>query len=450
MRRRRKLLALAAAAVLASAALAAGGSSSTRASTTLESISTTGEQGDLYSYGVGISGNGRFVVINSDGTNLVPGDTNDRMDVFVRDRQKGTTERVSVSSSGAQAEIADPLGLSLAGSEAISRDGRYVVFASDAPNLVPEDTNGARDVFLRDRRTGRTSRTSVTSQGLQANRWSEFASISADGRFVVFESGASNLAQGDTNGVPDVFLHDRVTGKTTRVSLSSKGRQANGPCEEPVISAHGRFVAYSSPASKLVRHDTNGLADVFVHDARTGKTTRVSVTSREKQSARSSTHTGSNDPAISADGRFVAFHSDASNLVQHDTNHVFDIFLRDRKAGKTSRVSVPNAARQADRESLIPVTISAHGRFVAFGSMASNLVRGDRNDIEDAFIRDRGRHTTILVSRSLTGGVGNNASGPGALSANGRVVAFSSWASNLVENDRNRLPDAFVRVFPRH
>jgi Tol biopolymer transport system component len=431
--------------VVVGSVMAATAASATPATTTLESVSTTGEQGNLYSYGVGISANGRYVVINSDATNLVPGDTNERTDVFVRDRLLGETERVSVSSSGAQGNAtAYPFGGSRAGG--ISASGRFVVFRSDAANLVGHDTNGAQDVFVRDRMTGQTTRVNVSSRGRQANDASGSPTISSDGRYVAFSSAASNLVAGDTNHTSDVFIHDRWNGTTRRVSVSSEGRQANAFSEEPSISTHGRYVAFTSGASNLVA-DTNHLADVFVRDRHTGKTTRVSVTSREQQATRSPTHTGSNGPSISGDGRYVAFHSDASNLVPGDTNGVFDIFVRDRMAGKTRRVSIGTDGEQANAETLGPAIMSADGRYVLFGSSASNLVADDTNDTMDAFIRDRVAHKTILASRSSTGEQANDASGLGALSADDRYLVFSSWAGNLVPDDVSPGPDAFVRDF---
>jgi Tol biopolymer transport system component len=281
--------------------------------------------------------------------------------------------------------------------------------------------------------------------GRQANAWSGFAAISADGRYVAFVSAASNLVASDTNLRADVFVHDRRTGRTSRVSPAANGHQANSDCEQPAISAHGRFVAFASAASNLVGGDTNGLEDVFVRDRRTHRTQRISVSSQGIQSTGSPTHSGSNSPSISADGRYVAFHSDASNLVSGDTNRVFDIFVRDRRSGTTSRVSVSDGGGQANAESLGPAVISADGRLIAFASLASNLVAGDRNDITDAFIRDRVARRTILASLSSTGQQGTDSSWPAAISADDRDLAFSSWAGNLVPDDVSPGPDVFVR-----
>ena len=441
-----RLLTLAVPVLVAAALAAAAATSAPTAPMLRVSVSSSGAQGNRDSFAAGISANGRFVVINSLATTLVRGDTNGRYDVFVR---------VSVSSSGAQATGGrDAFGGSVSGG--VSADGRYVVFQSDASNLVRGDTNGVEDIFVRDRKSGRTTRLSVDSHGRQASGGSWFPAISADGRYVAFQSLASNLVRGDTNRLSDVFVRDLATGRTTRVSVASHGRQARcgaDSCEStsPALSAHGRYVAFQSSATNLVPRDTNRLGDVFVHDRRTGTTSRVSVRSDGKQAAGDRTNTGSNAPAISADGRYVAFHSLDTNLVARDTNRTGDIFVRDLKLHRTTRVSVSSAEAQANGESLGGLTISADGRFVAFTSLASNLVRGDANDITDVFLRDLKTGTTALVSRGLRGVLGDDASavgGAGAgleLSSGARFLAFSSWAANFVPRDTNDKPDAFVR-----
>ncbi|MGH8881247.1 MAG: hypothetical protein ACRD0P_28525, partial [Stackebrandtia sp.] len=201
------------------------------------------------------------------------------------------TTRVSVASNGSQAN-------DFSENPAISADGRYVTFSSGASNLVPGDTNATYDVFVRDRRTGATSRVSVASDGSQANDTSDGPAFSADGRYVAFVSLADNLVPGDTNGAHDVFVHDRRTGATSRVSVASDGRQANHASSGPAVSADGRYIAFGSLADNLVPGDTDGWLDVFVHDRETGATTRVSVASDGSQ--------GNNlsfEAVVSADGR---------------------------------------------------------------------------------------------------------------------------------------------------
>jgi Tol biopolymer transport system component len=239
---------------------------------------------------------------------------------FVHDRQTGITERVSVDSAGNE-------GNSLSGSPAISADGRFVAFQSSASNLVTGDTNGWSDIFVHDRQTGITERVSVDSAGNQGNAGSWYPAIRADARYVAFESEATNLVPGDNNGWFDIFVHDRQTGITERVSVDSAGNQGNGSSRDPAISADGRYVAFQSCASNLVTGDTNGRADTFVHDRQTGITERVSV-----DSAGNEGNSFSQEVHVSADGRFVAFASEASNLVPGDNNGWFDILVHDRGA----------------------------------------------------------------------------------------------------------------------
>ena len=202
-------------------ALALSAAAASTSSTTRVSVSSGGVQGDRDTFAAGISADGRYVLLNSQARNLVPGDTNYRWDVFVSDRAAGVTQRVSVSTGGAQAKPGpDPWGGSIAGG--ISANGRYIVFESDARNLVPRDTNHASDVFLHDQGSGVTTRVSVSSNGRQANGPSGSPAISADGRYVAFQSLASNLVRGDTNRISDVFVRDLATGKTSRVSVNSR------------------------------------------------------------------------------------------------------------------------------------------------------------------------------------------------------------------------------------
>jgi Tol biopolymer transport system component len=438
-----KKIALLGIAALVVVSAAAGATSAT----TLVSVSSSGVTGDRDSFAAAISANGRAVLFSSQARNLVPGDTNGRWDVFVR--QGAVTQRVSVTTGGAQAKRGpDPWGGSLAGG--MSANGRYVVYRSDAPNLVPHDRNRAVDVFLYDRGSGVTTRVSVGPRGREANGPSFEPAISADGRYVAFSSLASNLVRGDTNRLPDVFVRDLRARRTVRVSVTSRGAQARcnvGSCEstQPVLSANGRFVAFQSSATNLVRHDTNGLGDVFVHDLRTGRTERVSVTSSGKQAGRDRTNNGSNVPAISADGRYVAFHSADSNLVRGDTNGVFDIFVHDRRTGRTTRVSVGSRG-QANAESLGALSISADGRYVAFSSLASNLTPGDANDIADAFVRDLRTNRIALASLDGDDRQGLDSSGVSgvAFGDGNRVLAFSSYSS-LAAGDTNTVADVYLR-----
>ncbi len=346
-------------------------------------------------------------------------------------RLHGQTTRVSVDSAGAQGN-GDCFSLSL------SADGRFVAFDSVANNLVPGDTNGSLDVFIHDRLAGTTSRASVDAAGGQGNGHSQRPSLSADGRFVAFDSWATNLVPGDTNGKGDVFVHDRLTGVTSRASVNYGGFQGNNDSHSPFLSADGRFVAFVSWANNLVPGDTNGWLDVFVRDRLTGTTSRASVDSAGSQGNNHSSY-----PSLSADGRLVAFYSDANNLVPGDTNGWGDAFVHDRLTGTTSRASVDSAGAQGDYYTFYP-SLSADGRFVAFCSYATNLVPGDTNGTWDVFVHDRLTGTTSRASVDSAGAQGNGSSYHLSPSADGRFVVFQSYATNLVPGDTNGNPDAFV------
>ncbi len=326
----------------------------------------------------------------------------------------------------------------------ISADGRYVAFQSYAKNLVIGDTNERGDIFVYDRLTGQKKRISIASDGTQGNSDAYEPSISADGRYIAFYSAASNLVSGDTNGKWDIFVHDQVTGQTTRVSIASNGAQANYASLGPSISADGRYVAFYSNATNLVSGDTNNVLDIFVHDRVTGQTTRISVASNGAQG-----NSSSFNPSISADGRYVAFSSLASNLVNGDMNGARDIFVHDRVTGQTIRVSVASDGTQANGDSYTP-SISADGRYIAFVSEANNLVSGDTNQAKDIFVHDRVTGQTIRVSVASNGVEANADSSMPAISITGRYVAFRSNASNLVSNDNNNWGDIFVHDIQTH
>jgi Tol biopolymer transport system component len=399
--------------------------------TTRVSLATDGTEGNNDSYYPAISADGRYVAFDSKATNLVSGDTNGYDDIFVHDTQSGTTTRVSLATDGTEGNDASRF-------PAISADGRYVAFTSVASNLVSGDTNGSRDIFVHDTQSGTTTRVSLATNGTEGNSASYSPAISADGRYVVFDSVASNLVSGDTNGTNDVFVHDTQTGTTTRVSLATDGTEGNGPSFNPAISADGRYVAFTSVASNLVSGDTNGSDDIFVHDTQTGTTTRVSLATDGTQGNNDSYH-----PAISADGRYVAFWSTASNLVSGDTNGSDDIFVHDTQTGTTTRVSLRTDGTQGNGSSSYP-SISADGRYVAFSSEASNMVSGDTNGGGDIFVHDTQTGTTTRVSLATDGTEGNGGSHLPSISADGRYVAFISDASNLVSGDTNGDYDVFV------
>ncbi len=414
-----------------------------RASVDLNGVEGNGNSGD-YAGGSSpsISVDGRYVAFESSASNLVSGDTNGVPDVFMRDTQANTTTRISLGSGNAQ-------GNSESRRPSISADGRYVTFYSSASNLVSGDTNGTADVFVRDTKTNTTTRISFSSSGAQGNNFSVRSSISADGRYVAFESYASNLVSGDTNGTGDVFVRDTQTNTTTRISLDSSGVQGNLASTWPSISADGRYVAFRSGANNLVSGDTNGVSDTFVRDTQTNITTRVSLSSSGaegngasgEEAIRSST-------IISTDGRYVAFGSTASNLVSDDTNGAYDVFVRDTVNNATIRASVASNGVQGNSDSIYGFSISADGRYVAFSTAAYNLADGgDTNGLRPKIVvRDTVAGITTrasIDSNGVQGGVDSNSFYP-TISGTGVYVVFLSTATNLVSGDENGMVDVFV------
>jgi len=363
--------------------------------------------------------------------------------------------RISTSSSGTQA------GNGILGSyfTAISNDGRYVVFDSDAKDLWPAaaDVYGFSDVFKKDTQTGETTPVSVNmnANGEPANGNSFFPSISSNGQYVVFESAASDLTYGDTNGVDDIFLQDTSSGITGRVSEAAGPVEANADSYNPVISADGNFVVFESAADNLVVDDTNGFNDIFIRDLPHNTITRLSIPNAGGQS-----NGDSYDPDIDAYGRYVVFGSSASNLVSSDTNSVSDVFVRDLVAGTTTRISVSATAPGVENGSSAKPAISPDasnspdGVIVAYESLAANMVYGDGNASLDVFTRKVTRAdlatgtaagTTARVSVSGAGAEGSGDSHHADISNSGRFVTFRSLAINLISGDSNSAADVFIK-----
>lgn len=341
------------------------------------------------------------------------------------------TTRVSVGPGGAEAHGESER-------TEISADGRIVLFSSLASDLVPGDLNQCRDAFVHDRTTGVTSRVSVDSFGVEGNADTYPSSVSADGRFVAFYSSATNLVSGDTNGWLDVFVHDRETGETTRVSVSSMGVEGDGRSERPSLSADGRLVAFHSLATNLVQGDTNGVQDVFVHDRHTGMTRRVSVSSQGVQG-----NQDSGGPAISGNGEYVAFHSSARSLVVGDANYETDCFVHHLPTRTTKLVSVDIHIGQGDGASVWP-SISFDGRLIAFESDATIWDHGT-NHQRDVFLYWADYGTLQRVSESIGSTGGNERSTHAMISADGNYCVFQSLAYNLVDFDTNGNWDIFLK-----
>jgi Tol biopolymer transport system component len=341
-------------------------------------VDASGQQGNGASLDPSLSADGRLVAFTSVATNFVSGDTNGCGDVFIRDRQAGTNVRVSLASNGVQGDDGSSR-------PCMSPDGRFVAFDSFATNLVPGDTNAELDVFVHDRQSGVTERVSISTSKSEGNFHSDLPSISADGRYVAFES-SSSLVPEDTNGPScfDVYVRDLQTNAMELVAVDPSGVQGNGCSGLPFVSADGRFVSFSSSSTNLVVGDTNARIDVFVRDRQLGTTERVSLGPGGVQA-----DIDSGFSAVSADDRYVVFDSAATHLVVGDTNGFIDLFVRDRQNGTTERVSLDSAGRQANAECRRLFSVSADGRCVAFESFATNLAPWDTNASDDVFVRDR-------------------------------------------------------------
>jgi hypothetical protein len=475
-------------------------------STKLISVNSSGTQGRNDSRIPVLSGNGRFVIFQSDADNLIADDPNNRRDIFVRDRdadadgvfdEQGamTTAIISVNSSNfpANNESTDA---------AVSGDGRFVVYQSTASNLVGVggDTNGKRDVFLRDRDLDgdgifdeagavRTVRISEASDGTQGNDDSQDPAISFDGRYVSFRSRATNLVVGDANAKFDIFVRDRDADSdgvydeagavtTVIVSVNDLGNEGDGDSSDNEISANGRYVTYDSLATNLVADDTNGVGDVFVHDrdadsngvydeAGTIRTVRVSLRFDGSQGALEEPgNYGADNPVISGNGRFVAFDADLT-LGENEQPGFQDSYVHDRdtdndgifdepEARRTILVSVRTDGRQSTSDSIEP-KMSTDGRYVLVRSDGGSLVPNDTNNKFDTFLLDRDADgdgvfdeadgiRTVRVSVGSDSREGNDGSDVCAISPDGSTIAFDSKATNFSSDGNGTKYDIFVHT----
>jgi uncharacterized repeat protein (TIGR01451 family) len=407
--------------------------------TELVSVSSAGVQGDQDSEMPAISADGRYVAFSSFATNLVPEDTNGFADIFVRDRVLGMTERVSVSSSGREAD-GDSGILNLMGAPSISGDGRFVAFSSQATNLVSGDRNDNPDVFVHDRATRETTRVSVASDGTEANAGGTEANISRDGRFVAFVSLADNLVPGG-NFTESIYVHDRQNGVTERVSEAPDGSAANGSSFAPRLNADGRFVYFTSFANNLIPNDPDDVAvDAYLHDRVTGTTEGITNVHPPSGVVQHSSAAG-----ISGDGRYVTFTTGETNFVTPDANGAFeDAWLVDRQTGEYILVSLNDAGEQGDRGSFAG-DVSDNGNFVVFVSTSTNM-GGPADFRSNVYLRDVAAGTTRIVSVASDGTFGDLDSGQPALTPDGLVAAFTSRASTFVpETQESFANDVFVR-----
>ena len=334
--------------------------------TELISVDAHGAVSDLgRSYAAGMSADGRYVAFYSTSESLVPGDTNRAADLFLRDLRSGTLRRVSLGRGGRQANARSTAG-------AISADGRFLAFVSDADNLVAGDTNGASDIFLRDLRTGTVRRLSASAGGVQGEFPSDAPTITPDGRFVAFLSLAGNLVPRDRNGDVDIFVRDLVRGTIERVSVAKDGGDADSSSLDPSMSADGRYVVFTSTAGNLVSLPDNFQTNVFIRDRRSKRTERLDLPPSLTEGT-----FGTLEPVISPTGRFVAVYL----LVGPGA------YIVDRSTGETRQLVKLASGRPGRVGSATPAAISADGRRVLFASSVDGLVPGDDNDSDDVFLR---------------------------------------------------------------
>ncbi|MEV5887090.1 hypothetical protein AB0L74_31235 [Streptomyces sp. NPDC052020] len=403
------------------------------------STAVDGTGGDSDSGTPRISANGRYVAFDSWSANLVPGDTNGVNDVFVKDRRTGAIERINVASDETQADVS-----SIAFS--ISGNGRYVAFDSLDGDLVPGDTPDSEDVFIRDRRTGRTE--TLIGPGPEGSfTYAPF--ISPDGRYVAFTSSRSDLVAGDTNGESDAFVHDRWKKTTRRVSVATDGTEGTGRSASEAISADGTRIAFTSarrlgagtgaeePGTDLKRPRSRYF---YVHDTRTGRTTPAVVDLDGEETALNG------DVGLSPDGRYALFSSPYANLVPGDTNGARDHFARDLTTGVTRRLAAAHDGSEPNDDSgTSRPHLSADNRYAVFTSTASNLVPGDTNGMADAFVRNLRTGDVQRVDVADDGTQSNAGAGFLSADASGRTVSFDSGADNLVPGDTNGRTDVFAR-----
>ncbi len=405
-----------------------------------------GTKGNASSSSSSVSADGRFVAFTSTATNLDPADGDAAPDVYLRDTQTSRTILVSRASGAGGAK-----GNGLSSGPSISADGRFVAFDSVATNLDPADGDGGRDVYLRDTQTSQTILVSRANGagGAKGNDASGSPSISADGRLVAFSSGATNLDAADGDALDDIYVRDAVANRTTLISRASGagGAKGNGSSGSNVsISADGRSIAFDSDATNLDPGDTNDTQDVYVRDTANNQTTLVSRADGPIGAVGSRI---ADIGAISATGRFVAFTTEANNLDSADGDTTEDIYVRDTAASETSLISRADGADGAkgNAYSTARASISWTGRFVAFYSAATNLDPADTDATTDIFVRDTQTDQTILATRAdgAGGAKGDGTSSTPSMSGDGRFVVFRSAAANLDPADTDTTADIFLR-----
>lgn len=407
----------------------------------LISVAWDGSQSDATSADANITPDGRFIAFFSDASNLVPNDDNGMGDVFLRDRIAGTTERISISAEGGDAD-------QMSMQPSISDDGRYVAFMSYATNLTSETGIDPlfAEVFVRDRTAGTTTRVTRGLDGGIADFGALAPAISFDGSRIAFHSTSTNLIEGDTNGKADIFVWEAATDSIERVSLGIDGAEGDGSSTSPNFSPDGGYLAFNSVATNLIEDDTNGSQDVFLTELDTNTIEMVSVASDETLANEDSF---SPVIALSDQASLVAFQSAASNLVPNDTNgtsnvnHGVDIFVRDRDAGTTERVSLTSSGGELVKG--LGTSMSADGRYIAFTALKPGADPTDFVAPADAWLHDRVTGRTELISATRNGDFADGEAENPKVSADGRYVFFQTGGDTFAPGDDNELTDVVMR-----
>lgn len=398
---------------------------------------------------VDLSETGSLVAFSSAATNLVAGDTNGHVDVFVYDATTQTTERIALASaqpngpsgapaSGVPTGTGQQLDADVATGPVLDAAGDHVAFSSLASNWVTGDTNGVLDVFVFDRANDSAVRASVGPADAQANGASWSPSLSSDGSQVAFASAATNLAPNDFGGHVDVFMRDLTTNETTMVSRRADGVALDRASSQPSISGDGERIAFVTEATNVIAGRVlPAVPKVVVRERADGSMRVVSVATGGFLADRSASF-----PVLSQDGRYVAFLTSATNIGP-DSNAILDVYRHDLATGDTLCISVGPDGRAASAFRSRP-DMSGDGRFVLFGSLSASIVQNDYNGVGDVFLRDTLLETTRAASVTPELRIASGLSLPRAISQDGSTVAFSSSASDVVAGDTNRASDVFV------
>ncbi len=401
----------------------------------LVSSDVNGEEGSAPSFVPGFASGSDFVVFNTDTPNFVDGDTNGLRDVFLKNFVTGEISIVSVGSAGEQGNFTSLTALK----NFVSDDGEWVVFNTRSTTLGPNDTNSFSDIYLKNTQTGVLTLVSHDLAGNSGNGETENAQLFADGSKLVFNSLASNLVAGDTNNANDVFLHDVATGLNTRISTTQLGVAGNGFSIQPIFSADGNKVLFSSTSNNFYAGDTNNRADLFVKNLLTGELTTVSVRADGVIG-----NEGSFRGNFSPDGTKVVFESSANNFVAGDIGISSDLFIKDLVTGALTLVSSASNGTKGNISSQSG-QFSPNGNYILFESSASNLIAGDTNFREDLFLKNIATGETTLVSQTQAGVVGNAGSRSGSFSVDGTKIIFESQATNFAAGSTNGATNIFIK-----